>query len=201
MNCLSAIPLVNPGYLWACGGLVLIPLLIYILNRSRHRDIPWAAMRFLISANRKNIRRTRVEQLLLLAVRTILITLLGLSLARPVLQSGAAASLLNRNTHHIFVLDNSFSMAASGSQSSTAEQEHGAFHAQEQHAQRLLGDLPNGCTVSIITMGYPARELNLKPILDRGVAVAIDGEIYRDAWFQPIPPDSEVFILPPIAGG
>ena len=42
---------------------------------------------------------------------------------------------------------------------------------------------------------------HLKPILDRGVAVAIDGEIYRDAWFQPIPPEAEVFILPPIAGG
>ena len=41
----------------------------------------------------------------------------------------------------------------------------------------------------------------LKPVLDKGVAVAIDGEIYRDAWFQPIPPGSEVYILPRIAGG
>ncbi len=41
----------------------------------------------------------------------------------------------------------------------------------------------------------------LKPVLDKGVTVAIDGEIYRDAWFQPIPPDSEVYILPRMAGG
>lgn len=41
----------------------------------------------------------------------------------------------------------------------------------------------------------------LKPILDQGVAVAVDGEIYRDAWFQPIRPDSEVHILPRLAGG
>jgi molybdopterin synthase sulfur carrier subunit len=41
----------------------------------------------------------------------------------------------------------------------------------------------------------------LKPMLDRGVAVAIDGEIYRDDWFRPIPPGSEVFILPRMAGG
>lgn len=41
----------------------------------------------------------------------------------------------------------------------------------------------------------------LKPVLDKGVAVAIDGQIYRDAWFQPIPPGSEVFILPRMAGG
>ncbi|NNG04679.1 MAG: MoaD/ThiS family protein [Inquilinus sp.] len=41
----------------------------------------------------------------------------------------------------------------------------------------------------------------LKPILDEGVTVAIDGELYRRAWFQPIPPDSEVYILPRMAGG
>jgi len=37
--------------------------------------------------------------------------------------------------------------------------------------------------------------------LDEGVAVAIDGQIYQDALFEPIAPDSEVFILPQIAGG
>jgi molybdopterin synthase sulfur carrier subunit len=41
----------------------------------------------------------------------------------------------------------------------------------------------------------------LKPRLDEGVAVAIDGRIYRDAWFEPVPPDSEVFILPRMSGG
>ena len=41
----------------------------------------------------------------------------------------------------------------------------------------------------------------LKPVLDRGVAVAIDGRIYTNAWLEPVPSDSEVFILPRIAGG
>jgi sulfur-carrier protein len=44
---------------------------------------------------------------------------------------------------------------------------------------------------------YPA----LKPVLDRGVAVAVDGTIYRGAFLQPIPDGSEVYILPQIAGG
>jgi molybdopterin synthase sulfur carrier subunit len=46
-----------------------------------------------------------------------------------------------------------------------------------------------------------AEQPLLKPLLDKGVAVAIDGEIYRDAWFQPIPPGSEVHLLPRMAGG
>ena len=37
--------------------------------------------------------------------------------------------------------------------------------------------------------------------LEEGVAVAIDGQIYQDALLEPIAPDSEVFILPQIAGG
>jgi sulfur-carrier protein len=48
-----------------------------------------------------------------------------------------------------------------------------------------------------LTALHPA----LGPHLDEGVAVAIDGQIYQDALLEPIGPDSEVFILPQIAGG
>lgn len=41
----------------------------------------------------------------------------------------------------------------------------------------------------------------LLPHLENGSAVAIDGQIYQDALFQAIGPDSEVQILPQIAGG
>jgi molybdopterin converting factor small subunit len=41
----------------------------------------------------------------------------------------------------------------------------------------------------------------LLPHLESGSAVAIDGQIYQDALFQEIGPDSEVQILPQIAGG
>lgn len=44
---------------------------------------------------------------------------------------------------------------------------------------------------------YPA----LRPHLEEGIAVAIDGQIYQDAWLEPVPPDSEVHLLPQIAGG
>ena len=39
------------------------------------------------------------------------------------------------------------------------------------------------------------------PHLETGVAVAIDGQIFQDALLEPIGHDSEVFILPQIAGG
>ena len=37
--------------------------------------------------------------------------------------------------------------------------------------------------------------------LEDGVAVAIDGQIYQDSLLEPIGADSEVFVLPQIAGG
>ena len=44
---------------------------------------------------------------------------------------------------------------------------------------------------------YPA----LAPHLEEGIAVAIDGEIFQDALFATIGPDSEVHVIPKIAGG
>jgi molybdopterin converting factor small subunit len=41
----------------------------------------------------------------------------------------------------------------------------------------------------------------LAPHLESGVAVAIDGQIFQDALLEPIGVDSEVFVLPQIAGG
>jgi molybdopterin converting factor small subunit len=41
----------------------------------------------------------------------------------------------------------------------------------------------------------------LAPHLESGLAVAIDGQIFQDALLEPIGPNSEVFLLPAIAGG
>ena len=37
--------------------------------------------------------------------------------------------------------------------------------------------------------------------VDEGIAVSINGEIYRDNWGEPIPEGAEVFLLPRIPGG
>jgi len=37
--------------------------------------------------------------------------------------------------------------------------------------------------------------------IDEGMAVAIDGEIYQDAWQAQLRPDSEIVLIPKIGGG
>ncbi len=49
----------------------------------------------------------------------------------------------------------------------------------------------------LLTERHPA----LARHLEGGVAVAIDGQIYQEALLEPIDPDSEVFVIPQIAGG
>lgn len=44
---------------------------------------------------------------------------------------------------------------------------------------------------------YPA----MADHMELGIAVAIDGVIYRDDWTRRIPPGAEVFLMPRIAGG
>ncbi|MDX8482699.1 hypothetical protein RFN28_30200 [Mesorhizobium sp. VK24D] len=36
----------------------------------------------------------------------------------------------------------------------------------------------------------------MEPLIDPGIAVAIDGTIYRDTWSKELPPGAEIFLLP-----
>ena len=44
---------------------------------------------------------------------------------------------------------------------------------------------------------YPGMTLHLA----RGVAVSIDGRIYRDSWQTELPEGAEIYLLPRIQGG
>jgi molybdopterin converting factor small subunit len=44
---------------------------------------------------------------------------------------------------------------------------------------------------------YPAMKMHI----DRGLAVSIDGRIWRDNWEAKIPENAEVYLLPRIQGG
>ncbi len=44
---------------------------------------------------------------------------------------------------------------------------------------------------------YPGVETHIK----RGVAVAIDGKIYRDQWDTELPAGAEIYLMPRVPGG
>src|SRR5258708_10913632 len=81
--CLRSAAFITPWFFAAGAALVSIPIIIHILNRRRFKVVSWAAMEYLLHAMRKNRRRLKFEQWLLLATRCPLLALLGAALARP----------------------------------------------------------------------------------------------------------------------
>ena len=56
----------NSLLLWSGLALATGPIIIHLLNRRRFRILDWAAMEFLLESVRRNRRRVRLEELLLL---------------------------------------------------------------------------------------------------------------------------------------
>src|SRR5947209_16312147 len=106
-------------------GAASIPIIIHLLNRRRYRIVDWAAMRFLLAAQKQNVRRLKLEQWLLLAVRTLLMLLLVVAMASVMpwaealwqrfLPGGAVAGpAVSGRTHKVVVIDGTLSMTARG---------------------------------------------------------------------------------------
>lgn len=100
---------VNPALLF--GTLLFaVPLIIHLLNRQRYKRRDWAAMEFLLLAFKKQRRRLRTENLLLLLLRCLIPIVLALAIARPVLRQSLGAAALGTSAHHVLILDHSYSM-------------------------------------------------------------------------------------------
>ena len=91
-------------------ALAAAPVLIHWLFRRHYREVTWAAMQFLHEAVRKQSRRTRFEQLLLLAVRILVLVCIVLALARPQWAGADKLTKTSPPTLRVLVLDASLSM-------------------------------------------------------------------------------------------
>ncbi|MEJ6671845.1 MAG: molybdopterin converting factor small subunit [Candidatus Azotimanducaceae bacterium] len=58
-----------------------------------------------------------------------------------------------------------------------------------------------GATIGELLQALLLKYPEMQSHLDDGIAVAINGEIYRDRRDQPIPANADVFLLPRIQGG
>jgi hypothetical protein len=107
---LIGLAFLHPLVLWALP-LAAVPIIIHLLNRRRYDTRRWAAMEFLLRAMQRNRRRLRMEQWLILALRTLAVLLLVFLVSRPQWSGGA---LGGASTHHLVVVDASSSMAHRG---------------------------------------------------------------------------------------
>jgi hypothetical protein len=99
----------QPIVLWGLP-LVLVPIIIHLINRLRHRPQPWAAMRFLVSATRSSISHAKLRQFLILLFRVLAVLALILFLSRPLAGGWLGWALSPAPDVILLLLDRSASM-------------------------------------------------------------------------------------------
>lgn len=164
MFLLQAIPFIHPAIAGVALGLGLIPILVHLINRRRYVRVPWAAMSFLLAANRRSARRVRLEQWLLLLTRVGVILLFGLAVARPYVPTSSLLPLSaggGSRVHRVLLLDNSLSMNA------RTQTGQSRFELAKRCAERLLESFPSTDAVSIVTLSQPAEAVITQATYDR----------------------------------
>lgn len=136
------------------------PILIHLWMRHAHRDMPWAAMEFLREAIKRNARRLKLQQWILLAVRTLLLLLLALAAAKPYL-SGWTILSGAPGVHRVLVLDASFSMGYRAG-------EETLFARSQELARELVAGARAGEVFSLLVMADPPRAIIAEPVADTG---------------------------------
>ena len=127
MNDVLAFGFATPWIAWAGVAAAAGPIVIHLLNRRRYRPVEWAAMRFLIDSHRRNRRRLRLEELLLLALRCLLVLLIAFAVARPQSTRPLLPVAGRATGDHCFILDDSASM--------------GVRHGPDRTFDRAVADL------------------------------------------------------------
>src|SRR3954470_13740682 len=101
----------HPEFLGLAAALISVPIIIHLINRMRFKRLRWAAMEFLLKAQKRNRRRLIIEQLLLLLLRCLLILMAAALLSRFIGCSGAwGKSFEQKSNLHVILLDDTLSM-------------------------------------------------------------------------------------------
>ncbi|HTO97480.1 MAG TPA: BatA domain-containing protein, partial [Myxococcales bacterium] len=79
----------HPAYLWGLFAIAL-PILVHLFNQRRPRPLAFGAIEFVLRSQRQKARRLRLRQILLLALRCLLIAAVACALARPSLKPKGA---------------------------------------------------------------------------------------------------------------
>jgi hypothetical protein len=102
--------------LLAALPLVALPIIIHLINQRRYQTVRWAAMMFLLAANRMSRGYARVRQWLIMAMRMAAIAGLIFAVSRPLSGGWLGLAAGGRPDTTIILLDRSPSMQQVGAE-------------------------------------------------------------------------------------
>ncbi len=146
----------------AAAGMALAPVVIHLIHRRRYQREPWAAMDFLLAAHQTTRRRIQLQHWVLMAVRCIVILLVGATVARPYSAHSALGSAVGQaRCDRVIVLDDSLSMHARQPDGGTA------FEAAKRKALALIEQCGDADGVALLTASTLPRTWMKQPVHDR----------------------------------
>jgi len=148
----------NPLLLFGMAA-VAVPIIIHLLNRRKFRKVNWAAMKFVKLSIDQNQRRMKLEDLILLLLRCVLLALLALALARPVMRQSESSFMGQTGVTSVLVLDNSFSMGLEDGEATR-------FQRAKAACTNILDSLPSGSSVALYLGSDVVRPLIEEPLFD-----------------------------------
>ncbi|MCC5849095.1 MAG: BatA domain-containing protein [Verrucomicrobia bacterium] len=146
---------------WLLLGTVLggLPIVIHLLNRPRYQVEPWGAMRFLEEALNRRSKRIRIQHILLMILRALVLVLFALALSRPVWRAeniGAAG----QPTTLALVFDGSYTLRQ-------GEHRAQAFERARQTALELVDEMREQDNALVIWAGNRPRALTPRPVFNK----------------------------------
>ena len=134
--------------------LVTLPILIHLINQRRYQTIRWAAMIFLLAANRMSRGYAKLRQLLILLFRMLAIAGLIFAVSRPLASGWLGRAVGGRPDTTIILLDRSPSMRQQGPGTVISK-----LDAGRQQLARTLQLLGSNRWVLIESTSNAAREI------------------------------------------
>ena len=141
----------NPIFL--LGALAAaVPVLVHLVRRTRAAKMQFPSLMFLRRIEQKTIRKRRLRNLLLLALRCAALLLLALAFARPYFTKNSAAASASQS-NRVILVDGSYSMRYGES-----------FNRARQAARNLINAAAPGEQIAVImfAQGYDVM-MPLKP--------------------------------------
>ena len=152
----------NPLLLFGLAA-VSVPIIIHLLNRRKFQKVVWAAMRFIQTSVERNQRRMRVEDMILLALRCLLLALLAFALARPAFKNAGSDLFGESKVTGVVILDNSQSM---GMSDGTATR----FEKARKAAEQALATMPAGSATAVLLASDIVNGVIPEPTFDFNLA-------------------------------
>ncbi len=133
----------NPAILIGLAA-ATIPVIIHLLNLRKLKKIEFSTLIFLKELQKNKIRRVKLKQWLLLALRVLIILLIVTAFARPTLEGVSIGGTTSAaKTTALFILDDSFSM-------SVVDQNGSYINQAEQTIKILLSNFEEGDEAGLI---------------------------------------------------